>query len=46
MQIAEVVVPAVVLALLGGTYNAFYLVCAGVVRLHRRRNRVRLSRSS
>ncbi|HEX4434637.1 MAG TPA: hypothetical protein VH012_07400 [Acidimicrobiales bacterium] len=44
MRIAEVVVPAVVMALLGGPRNALYLVCAGVVKVKRRRQRARLGR--
>jgi hypothetical protein len=44
MRIVEVVVPAVVMALLGGQRNAVSMLCAGVVKVRRRRQRVRLGR--
>jgi hypothetical protein len=44
MRIAEVVGPAMVMALLGGPRGALYLLCAGIVKLRRRRRHLRLSR--
>jgi hypothetical protein len=44
MRIAEVVVPAVLMALLGGPRGVVYLLCLGVVKARRRRLRIRLRR--
>jgi hypothetical protein len=36
MRVAEVFVPAVVIALLGGPTGALYLICVGVSKVRRR----------
>jgi hypothetical protein len=46
VRIAEFIAPAVVMALLGGPFGVLSLLCAGVVKIRRRRQRVRLSRAS
>jgi hypothetical protein len=43
--VAEVFVPAVVLALLRGPLGVVYLVCAGVMRVRRRRQLHRVRRA-
>jgi hypothetical protein len=45
MRVAEVIVPAVVMALLGGFRGALYLLCGGVVKVHRERRLHRFRRA-
>jgi hypothetical protein len=44
MRVAEVVVPAVLMALVGGPRGVVYLLCLGLVKARRRRRRIRLRR--